>query len=231
MNTQRKHCIIGSSASRNNRLVLVGANNPEILRLISDIYAAESETYEILGWVDNNEQKIGQDVFGYPVLGSPDILSQEHFKDAAVVNCVTTSGKVRKQVCEQLSALDVVPKTLVHPSIDTNQVLIGSGVLVHRGVILEAGVCIGDGSSIASGVTVCHETLVGRYCLLASGSVVAGQVKIQDEVTLWTGAIITPRLTLRHGAIIGAGATVFSDVDEHTTVAGNPARKVLGNRR
>ena len=62
---------------------------------------------------------------------------------------------------------------------------------MHRGVILEAGVCIGDGSSIASGVTVCHETLVGRYCLLASGSVVAGQVKIQDEVTLWTGAVIT----------------------------------------
>ena len=68
MSTQRKHCIIGSSASRNNRLVLVGANNPEILRLISDIYAAEREAYEILGWVDNNEQKIGQDVFGYPVL-------------------------------------------------------------------------------------------------------------------------------------------------------------------
>ena len=63
---------------------------------------------------------------------------------------------------------------------------------------------------------------MGRYCLLASGSVVAGQVKIQDEV-IWTGAVITPRLTT-YGSIVGAGATVFSDVN--TTVA-KPPEKVL----
>ena len=52
---------------------------------------------------------------------------------------------------------------------------------------------------------------------------------VDDYATVYTGAVILPRVRIGTGAVVGAGAVVLHDVDPWTVVAGNPAR-VIGKR-
>jgi acetyltransferase-like isoleucine patch superfamily enzyme len=42
----------------------------------------------------------------------------------------------------------------------------------------------------------------------------------------WCGAIILPDVTIREGAVVGAGAVVIKDVPSYTVVAGVPANVI-----
>ena len=47
---------------------------------------------------------------------------------------------------------------------------------------------------------------------------------IEDDVWIGANAIILGGVTIKKGAVIGAGSVVLKDVEERTLVAGNPAR-------
>jgi acetyltransferase-like isoleucine patch superfamily enzyme len=67
---------------------------------------------------------------------------------------------------------------------------------------------------------------VGRYSFVAANSVVAGAVVLEEAVTIWIGAVVTPRLRIGRGAVVGANAAVFANVGPDETVMGNPARRI-----
>lgn len=58
------------------------------------------------------------------------------------------------------------------------------------------------------------------------GSVITGEIIINDNVWINFNAIILKGITIGKGAIIAAGAVVTKDVAPYTLVAGNPARFV-----
>lgn len=51
-------------------------------------------------------------------------------------------------------------------------------------------------------------------------------VVIQDYVFIGPRAIILPGVTLKKGAVVGAGAVVTKDVEENTIVGGVPAKQI-----
>ena len=53
-----------------------------------------------------------------------------------------------------------------------------------------------------------------------------GCVHIGRNSTIYTGAIILPRLNIGEGSIVGAGAVVLHDVPPYTVVVGNPAKLI-----
>jgi acetyltransferase-like isoleucine patch superfamily enzyme len=53
---------------------------------------------------------------------------------------------------------------------------------------------------------------------------VRGQVRIEDDAWIGTGAIILPNVTIGTMSIVGAGAVVTRDVPPYTVVGGVPAR-------
>ncbi len=54
-------------------LVVVGSGGLDIVRLIEDINA-DKETYNFLGFLEEDESKIGTEILGHPVLGNDDLL-------------------------------------------------------------------------------------------------------------------------------------------------------------
>jgi len=54
--------------------------------------------------------------------------------------------------------------------------------------------------------------------------ITAEGIKVEDDVWIGAGAIITDGVCIGRGAVVAAGAVVTADVPPHTVVGGIPAR-------
>jgi sugar O-acyltransferase (sialic acid O-acetyltransferase NeuD family) len=211
-------------------IIILGANNPQTIRLINDINSNKNyldDKINVLGWIDNDVTKVGQTIFGYKVLGTPDILSDNKFKSVFLVNNITRDGLVRKLTTEQLLIFKLPFISLVHPSVNIENVKIGRGVIVHEGVIIEDSCIIDDYVAIAAKTSIAHESYIGKYSFLATNVTTAGLVEIGESVTIWTSATITPRIKIGDRVKVGAGSVVLSNIEADKTVFGNPARVLI----
>lgn len=56
--------------------------------------------------------------------------------------------------------------------------------------------------------------------------ITAEGIRIEDDVWIGSGAIITDGVRVGRGAVVAAGAVVTQDVPAHAVVAGIPAKKI-----
>jgi len=109
-----------------------------------------------------------------------------------------------------------------------NAVEIGANSCVDRGKF--SSTIIGDGCKIDNLVQIGHNSVMGRSCIMAGNSGLAGSVTLGDGVIIGGSASIKDHTTIHSGAIVGAGSGVLNDVPAGKTVLGYPAgdsREVL----
>jgi UDP-3-O-[3-hydroxymyristoyl] glucosamine N-acyltransferase len=102
-----------------------------------------------------------------------------------------------------------------------NAVEIGANSCVDRGKF--SSTIIGDGCKIDNQVQIGHNSVMGRSCILAGHSGLAGSVTLGDGVIIGGSASINDHTTLHSGVTVGAGSGVVSDVAAGKTVLGYPA--------
>ena len=102
-----------------------------------------------------------------------------------------------------------------------NAVEIGANSCVDRGKF--SSTIIGDGCKIDNQVQIGHNSIMGRSCILAGHSGLAGSVTLGDGVIIGGSASINDHTTLHSGVTVGAGSGVVSDVAAGKTVLGYPA--------
>jgi acetyltransferase-like isoleucine patch superfamily enzyme len=109
---------------------------------------------------------------------------------------------------------------------------IGSNVYIGSGACFSAkkGIWIGNKVMFGPNVTIRggdHNTSVrGQYMYDVHDKLPENDqpVVIEDDTWIGAGAIILKGVTVRRGAIVGAGAVVTKDVPPYSIVAGVPAR-------
>ncbi|MBN9285446.1 MULTISPECIES: UDP-3-O-(3-hydroxymyristoyl)glucosamine N-acyltransferase [Flavobacterium] len=109
-----------------------------------------------------------------------------------------------------------------------NGVEIGSGSCVDRGKF--SSTIIGDGCKIDNLVQIGHNSVLGKFCIMAGNSGLAGSVTLGNGVIIGGSASIKDHVTIKDGAVVGAGSGVTGDVEAGITVLGYPAveaRKAL----
>ena len=82
---------------------------------------------------------------------------------------------------------------------------------------------VGDGCKIDNLVQIAHNCVLGRSCIMAGHSGLAGSVTLGDGVIIGGSASIKDHTTINSGAVVGAGSGVMSDVLPGKTVLGYPA--------
>lgn len=102
-----------------------------------------------------------------------------------------------------------------------NYVEIGANSCVDRGKF--SSTIIGDGCKIDNLVQIGHNSKMGKFCIMAGNSSLAGSVTLGNGVIVGGSASLKDHITVGDGAVIGAGSGVATDVPAKATMLGYPA--------
>ena len=102
-----------------------------------------------------------------------------------------------------------------------NNVEIGANTCVDRGKF--SSTILGDGCKIDNLVQIGHNSKLGKFCVMAGNSGLAGSVTLGNGVIIGGSASIKDHTTMGDGVIIGAGSGVTSDVEAGKVMLGYPA--------
>ena len=102
-----------------------------------------------------------------------------------------------------------------------NAVEIGANSCIDRGKF--SATILGDGCKIDNLVQIGHNSVLGKCCIIAGNSGLAGSVTLGDGVIIGGSASIKDHVTIHSGATVGGGSGVISDVEAGKTVIGYPA--------
>lgn len=102
-----------------------------------------------------------------------------------------------------------------------NAVEVGANSCIDRGKF--SSTILGDGCKIDNLVQIGHNSVLGKCCIMAGNSGLAGSVTLGDGVIIGGSASIKDHITIHSGAKVGAGSGVISDVAAGKTVVGYPA--------
>ncbi|MCF4101498.1 UDP-3-O-(3-hydroxymyristoyl)glucosamine N-acyltransferase [Gillisia sp. M10.2A] len=101
-----------------------------------------------------------------------------------------------------------------------HDVEIGALCTIDKGV--SGDTFIGAGTKLDNQVQIGHDTIVGKKCLIAAQTGIAGCVIIEDEVTIWGQVGIRSDVRIRKGTVLLAQTGVSKSTDENTTYWGTP---------
>lgn len=102
-----------------------------------------------------------------------------------------------------------------------NNVEIGANSCVDRGKF--GATIIGDGCKIDNLVQIGHNCKLGKFCIMAGKSGLAGSVTLGDGVVIGGSASIKDHVTIGSGATVGAGSGVTCDIEPGKVMLGYPA--------
>lgn len=102
-----------------------------------------------------------------------------------------------------------------------DRVELGAGTTIDRGVTADTRVSAG--TKIDNLCHLGHDSVVGKNCLIAAHSSIAGCSVIEDDVTLWGRVGVTSGITIGAKAVVAACSCVSKSLEGGKTYFGAPA--------
>lgn len=208
-------------------LYIIGAGGfgRETAWLVERLNAADC-TWDLQGFIDDDETLQGNNWSGYTVLGGLDYLEKLESPVWAVI--AVGNAAVRKNCAKRLSAFSHVSfATLIDPGVAmSDRVSVGRGSIICAGTIVTVDVKIGVHNIINLDCTVGHNAELSDFVTLYPGVNVSGNVKIGECTEIGTGAQVIQGIMIGKETVIGAGAVVVKDIEEEVTAVGSPARVI-----
>lgn len=201
-------------------IIGVGGFGREVAWLVERINEVKP-TWELLGFVDDNEELHGTTVGGYKVLGNCDYLINT---DIYAV-CAVGSSKIRKKIVQKLIGAKF--PILIDPSaIVSKNVTIGEGTIICAGAIITIDIEIGCHVIINLDCTIGHDSVLSDFVTLYPSTNVSGNIVLEECVEIGTGTQIIQRIRVGNSTIVGAGAVVIRDIPANCIAVGNPAKTI-----
>ncbi len=159
------------------------------------------------------------------------------------INTIIWSGTVIRERCEVGSYCILHPNVSIgadgfgfRPSPDgkgllkiphIGNVIIGNGVEIGANSCVDRGkfssTIVGDGCKIDNLIQIGHNSKMGRCCIMAGASGLAGSVTLGDGVVIGGGACISDHVTLGNGVQVGGMSGVINNFPAGAKLMGYPA--------
>lgn len=196
------------------------------------VYASYlEESYNILGFIDDNPLVKGNKIQGYIVLGGFDYLKNN--LDVSIDIFIPIGNpSVKEKILRNTQALGYKTPNFIHKTADIHKnVKLGtSAVYILQNTTIMPFSTINDGVMISAGTIISHHSTIESNVFISFGVNVGASLAIKNKAYLGIGCtIMTGLQSVGVGAIVGAGAVVIKNIPDYTTVVGNPAKIIKYN--
>ena len=203
------------------KLILIGGGGH--CRSVIDVIEASGR--EILGIIEQPQFE-PDNVLGYPVLGSNDVISR-YVDEAEFVITVgqIKSAAVRQHLVDEVvkagGRFAIIISPLAHVS---HYASIGEGTVVMHNVVVNAGAKVGSQCILNTRCTIEHDTVVGDFCHISTHAVINGGSSIGDRVFIGSNTVVAQVLSITSDVVVGAGGVVCQNIENSGIYCGVPAK-------
>ena len=194
----------------------------EVAFLIEQINSV-SPQWNILGFVELDRERIGQEVGKYRVR-----YTEEELFDKTVAAAIGIGSPVviHKIATRFAGHSNISFPNLIHPSVvrDEPRVALGRGNILCARNIFTTDITIGSFNIFNLNGTYAHDVRIADCCVFNSGTKISGGVEIGSRCLVGAGTTILQYLKIGDEVTVGAGSVVTKDVATGTTVVGVPAK-------
>ena len=202
-------------------LVIVGSGGIDIVRLIENINM-EKPVFNLIGFLEKDQSKIGNEVLGYPVLGGDELLLTE-FSKCAVVNNVMHTPRIHEMVTKKLISEYHITDfpNIISPQISLRSLSLGMGNIIYRDNGLGTSVRIGN-FNILYAAQIGHETSIADYNLIARAGI-GSRCIIGSYNLIGNSVTLANSLKMGDDNEVGVGSVVIRNIKNGHHLMGYPA--------
>ena len=186
----------------------------------------DSPTWNILGFMDDNDSIQGEIINGYKVIGNTNDVSK--YPDAYFV-CAVGASKIREKIISNMKNInpDIKFGTVIDPSVEMSDlVTIGEGTIICAHTIITVNIEIGNHVIINLDCTIGHDAILNDFITLYPSVNVSGITNIGYASELGTGLQIIQGKKVGDYSIVGAGSVIVKDIPDKCTAVGSPAKPI-----
>lgn len=197
----------------------IGRNTVTIMDLVEDC------GYKIKGLLHYNNERNGEEYFGHTILDSFEDFIENNI-DGTKFALSMGNLAIRKDIYNRITSKGGEIPTLIHPScIVSKRSKIGEGVQIMPGSIIQGDSSIGNNTVITVNTVVAHGVEIGSHCLISGNVMVGAYSSVGNMTHIGQGSTIVSGKVRRIGnnCILGAGATLLTDMPDRTIFVGAPA--------
>jgi sugar O-acyltransferase (sialic acid O-acetyltransferase NeuD family) len=193
-------------------------------QIVFDINAVHPR-WEMRGFIDDDDGKIGETVAGFKVLGG--IAALNNYPDVSVALGFSNPRQKKEAMDRLLAAGYNRLATLVHPRAwVSRRVQIGDGSIVYPGVHIDVDVRVGKCVLLNKLCTVGHDTSLGDFTTAAPGANLGGNCTFGDGVEFGINSSTIQGIQIGDWSVIGGGAVVIRDIPRNSVAVGVPAKVI-----
>lgn len=198
------------------KILIIG--NGGHARSLIDIIERQKK-YTVSGFIVNEKFK---DSGSYPIIGNDNDLEKLFYsgiENAAIGIGYLGKSDVREKLYEKLKRIGYQLPVICDPSaIISEQVKIGEGSFIGKGVIINTCVSIGKMCIINSGAVIEHDCRIADFTHLSVASVLCGEVNVGEASFIGANATVIQQKEIGRRCIIGAGTVIRKQVEDYSMV-------------
>ncbi|MBP9848356.1 MAG: NeuD/PglB/VioB family sugar acetyltransferase [Flavobacterium sp.] len=183
-----------------------------------------TDTFEFIGFLDDDIKKHNKIIAGIPVLGSIDMLPNYIHENIAVAWGIAFP-KIKAQIVAKFADVKAdYPIFISKKAWISNEVTIGPGAIIYPGCSINYETKIGAFVVMNMNCAIGHNVTISDFCSLAPGVNLGGHTKIEERTEMGIGSATKQNIKISHDCIIGGQAMVVKNVSCFDTIKGVPAR-------
>jgi sugar O-acyltransferase (sialic acid O-acetyltransferase NeuD family) len=195
-----------------------------VLHAINEINLI-SPRWQVLGFLDDENNSKQTKIEGVPVLGTSDWLIEN--PNVAVILAIADPviksnllNKLNEYGCNNFPVL-IHPGTWI-----AENVSIGDGSIIYPGTRINVSSYIGRFVTINMNCSIGHDATIEDFSFIAPNVSIGGNTRVRKGASLGIGSSVIQSIAIGAWSTIGAGSVVIKDVLANQRVAGNPAKPI-----
>jgi len=212
----------------NKPFIIIGAGGHA--KVVADLILLAGG--DIVGFVDKDPQRQGEQLLGFPVLGDDSVIQAYAPSDIQLAMGLGAGGEdliaallLRQKIFNSLSDQGYLFPCLIHPGATiAREVEIADAAQVVAGCVIEVGSQIDQLAIVNTSAHINHDCKVSKAVHIGPGTTVGGGVEIGQAAYIGLGTSIIHGLSIGEKSIVGAGSVVVNNVKANDKVFGVPAR-------